>query len=412
MKIYYWLRDRVYHRVIGCIAALFFWFPSRQLVVIGVTGTKGKSTVVELIAHILGYAGKRVVVSSSVRNESSGMTMPGRFFMQRLLRSGVRDGCTHAVIEVTSQGVTQSRHRFISWDVAVCTNLAPEHIEAHGGFEQYRETKVSFFKYVAMSGLRTTYGCAKAQLFIINKDDAHAQYFIDAAHLLKSDFNRIILYGMSDLISVLPGEFNRYNIGAAEATAEALGISRDIVEQAIADFPGVRGRMEFVQKEPFAVVVDYAVTPDSLEAVYETLKKLTIKNQKAKLLCVFGCTGGGRDHGKRAVMGEIATRYCDVIILTDDDSYDENPAQIIQDIQSGIFNSSFPMSHVYTIIDRRAAIQKALSFAHAGDIVAITGKGGDRWLRQARGKKISWSDQDVVRDILQEMRSFNIKIHH
>lgn len=400
MALYYFLRDKAYHVVLAFIAALLYWFPSRQLTVIGVTGTKGKSTVVELIAHILEKAGKKVIVSSSVRNESSGMTMPGRFFMQRLLRRGVRDGCTYAVIEVTSQGVTQSRHRFIVWDVAVLTNLAPEHIEAHGGFEQYREAKVSFFRYAAKN--------PRAQ-FIINKDDANAQYFIDAVHLLKLDFNQIVLYGMSDLASLLPGEFNRYNIGAAEATAEALGISRDLIQQAVANFPGVRGRMEFVQKEPFAVVVDYAVTPDSLKAVYTTLRGLPHMNHDSKLICVFGCTGGGRDRWKRRVMGEIAARYCDVIILTDDDSYDENQAQIIQEIQYGIFNSPFPMSHVHTIIDRRVAIQKALSLAHAGDMVAITGKGGDRWLRQAKGKKISWSDQDAVRDILQEMYRSKIK---
>lgn len=396
MSIYYWLRDRVYHQAMAFVAALVYWFPSRQLTVIGVTGTKGKSTVVELVAHILEYAGKKVAVSSSVRNESSGMTMPGRFFMQRLLRRGVRDGCTHAVIEVTSQGVTQSRHRFIAWDAAVFTNLAPEHIEAHGGFEQYRAAKVSFFRYAAKN--------PRAQ-FIINNNDANAQYFIDAAHVSKSDFNRIILYDMSDLPSSLLGEFNQYNVGAAVAVAEAMGISRDIIQQAIADFPGVRGRMEFIQKEPFAVVVDYAVTPDSLEAVYKTLKNVKRKAQSAKLLCVFGCTGGGRDHWKRPVMGEIAARYCAIIILTDDDSYDENPAQIAHDIQSGIFNASFPISHVYTIIDRRAAIQKALSLAERGDIVAITGKGGDRWLRQAGGRKISWSDQDIVRDILRGMQN-------
>lgn len=397
MSLYYFLRDEIYHRVIAFIAAFIYWFPSRQLTVIGVTGTKGKSTVVELIAYILERAGKKVVVSSSVRNALSGMTMPGRFFMQRLLRSGVRDGCTHAVIEVTSQGVLQSRHRFISWDHAVFTNLAPEHVEAHSGFEKYREAKVSFFRYVGqrMSLCGTS---AVPQLFIINKDDANAPYFIDAINLLKSDFNRLILYGKSDLKSSLLGEFNRYNIGAATATAKALGISRDIIQQAIADFPGVHGRMEFIQKEPFAVVVDYAVTPDSLEAVYKTLKN-------SKLLCVFGCTGGGRDRWKRPVMGEIAARYCDEIILTDDDSYDENPAQILKDIKSGILNSQFPISNIYEIIDRRVAIQKALSLAHIGDTVAITGKGGDRWLRQAGGKKIPWSDSQVVRDILRGMQS-------
>ena len=379
---------------------------------IGITGTKGKSTVVELIAYILEKAGKKAVVSSSVRNELSGMTMPGRFFMQNLLRRGVRDHAEYAVIEVTSQGVIQSRHRFISWNVAAFTNLAPEHVEAHGGFEKYRDAKVSFFRYVAKN---------PQARFIINKDDANAQYFIDAVNLLQSDFNRIVLYGISDLPCLLLGEFNQYNVGAAVAATEAVGISHDVIRRAVADFPGVHGRMEFIQKEPFAVLVDYAVTPDSLEAVYQTLKNLSFMNHDSRLITVFGCTGGGRDTGKRSVMGGIAARYCDEIILTDDDSYDERPEDIIADIRRGCDTIQDPSLcqltdtggqagfRIQEYVDRKEAIRKALSLAQPGDMVVITGKGGDRWLRKAQGKKIPWSDSQAVRDILQEMQNAKFK---
>lgn len=389
-QVYFFLKDRVYHRVVSWVGALLYRFPSRGLFVIGVTGTKGKSITVELIAFILEQAGKKVMVSSSVRNDASGMTMPGHFFIQRLLRRGVSAGYTHAVIEVTSQGIAQSRHRFIKWDIAVCTNLAPEHIEAHGGFEQYREAKVSFFRYAAKN--------PRAQ-FIINKDDANAQYFIDAARGHKT-----ILFKKSDLESSLIGDFNHYNVGAAVAVAEAAGISHDIIRQAVRDFPGVRGRMEFIQKEPFAVVVDYAVTPDSLEAVYQTLRDSRFMNHDSRLICVFGCTGGGRDAWKRPVMGKIAEQQCDTIIVTDDDSYDENPLSIIENIESGFLQRAHSAGQIgknyWKIIDRKKAIQKALSLARPRDIVVITGKGGDRWLRMAGGKKIPWSDQEVVRDIL------------
>ncbi len=383
---------RLYHLLLAFVAALVYGFPSRHLTVIGVTGTKGKSTVVELIAFILEHAGKKTVVSSSIRNDASGMTMPGRFFLERLLRRGVRKGCEYAVIEVTSQGIVQSRHRFIEWSVAVFTNLAPEHIEAHGSFEKYRAAKIAFFNYAARN--------PKAR-FVINKDDANADYFIAAAAGHSS-----ILFGKSDMPSMLFGEFNAYNVGAAVATVELLGIAPDVIRSAVAQFPGVRGRMEFVQKEPFAVVVDYAVTPDSLEAVYKTLKTLSPKLYplNPRLICVFGCTGGGRDAWKRPVMGKIAAEQCDEIILTDDDSYDEKPTDIIDDIARGIALSPKPLLLTpLKIIDRREAITKAISLARPGDTVAITGKGGDRWLRVAGGKKIPWSDQEVVSDILKEL---------
>lgn len=418
-QVYFFLKDRVYHRVISWVGALLYWFPSRQLLVIGVTGTKGKSTTVELIAYILERAGKKVAVSSSVRNDASGMTMPGHFFIQRLLRRGVSAGCTHAVIEVTSQGVAQSRHRFIKWDIAVFTNLTREHIEAHGSFEKYREAKLDFFKYV---GHRISLcGISDAPpLFIINKNDDNAQYFIDATNLLKFHFNRIVLYAKSELSSNLIGEFNCYNVGAAVAVAEAAGIPPNSIQQAVRDFPGVRGRMEFIQREPFQVVVDYAVTPDSLEAVYQILRDLRFPsspriaglqragmNHDSKLICVFGCTGGGRDVWKRPVMGRIAAHYCDEIILTDDDSYDENPLSIIEEIESGFLQRAHSVWQIgknyWKIIDRGEAIRKALLLARPGDIVIITGKGGDKWLRVAGGKKIPWSDQGVVRDILQEI---------
>lgn len=372
----------LYHFLVSFAAACIYRFPSRRLTVIGVTGTKGKSTVVELIAFILEYAGKKTVVSSSVRNDESGMTMPGRFFLQRLLRKGVRQGCGYAVIEVTSQGVMQSRHRFIQWSVAVFTNLAPEHIEAHGSFEKYREAKSAFFQYAARNH--------KAR-FAINNDDANADYFIKAAAGHQS-----ILFGRSDMPSRLIGEFNKYNIGAAAAAAELLDISPAVIRSAVAHFSGIRGRMEYIQREPFSVVVDYAVTPDSLEAVYKT-----IKNTSPRLVCVFGCTGGGRDAWKRPVMGKIAAEYCDEIILTDDDSYDENPADIIEEIARGIALPPKPLPLIpFKIIDRREAIKKAISLARAGDAVVITGKGGDRWLRIAGGKKISWSDQETARELL------------
>ena len=389
-KIYVFLRDTFYHRIMAFIAAALYGFPSRRLTVIGVTGTKGKSTTVELIAHILESAGKKVAVSSSVRNTVSGMTMPGCFKLQRLLRDAVSRGCEYAVMEVTSQGVVQNRHRFIRWAVAVFTNLAPEHVEAHGSFENYRAAKVSFFEYAAKN--------PKA-VFVINKDDENTPYFVRAAQHHKK-----IVFGREQAPATLYGAFNEYNAGAALAVASALGIFEDVAKRAVGDFKGVYGRMEFLQRNPFTVVVDYAVTPDSLRAAYNAFAG-------SRIIAVFGCTGGGRDTWKRRVMGGIAGEACALVVLTDDDSYDEDTESIMAEIEAGLVSSKEGVrslakggwkigENYWKITDRRKAIEKALSMAQPEDVVLVTGKGGDTWLRMKRGVKVPWSDQEVIRDIL------------
>ncbi len=382
-RTYVFLRDGIYHPLMAFVAACLYGFPSRRLAVIGITGTKGKSTTVELVAHILESAGKKAVVSSSVRNAVSGMTMPGCFKLQRLLRDGVSRGCGYAVIEVTSQGVVQSRHRFIKWAVAVFANLAPEHVEAHGGFEKYRAAKVAFFEYAAKN---------PDAAFVINKDDESAPYFVKAARGYKK-----ILFGREEAPATLHGAFNGYNAGAALAVASALGIFEDVAKRAVADFKGVYGRMEFLQRDPFTVVVDYAVTPDSLRAAYAAFFG-------SRIISVFGCTGGGRDTWKRRVMGGIAGEACEAVVLTDDDSYDEDTESIMAEIEAGLVSAKDGAwkagENYWKIANRKEAITKALSLARAGDVVLVTGKGGDRWLRMKRGTKIPWSDQDAIRDIL------------
>lgn len=392
----------------------------------GVTGTKGKSTVLELINAILEAAGKKTALLSSIRikigNQSQknylGNTMPGRAFIQSFLRQAVNGGCEYALIEVTSQGISQHRHRFIKWDAALFTNLAPEHIEAHKGFENYRKAKGDFFKYVRNikdSRFKIAYSAeavsaAKAgqdsRLFFINQDDPNAQYFIEAAK-----GGKIILYSKNILNSKfyilnpnLIGDFNQENIAAAVAFAESQGIGEETIKKAIEDFPGVPGRMEIIQTDPFTIIIDYAHTPDSLEKVYQTLRHQPVSSSTNKLICVLGSAGGGRDKWKRPKMGEIAGKYCDEIILTNEDPYDENPSQILSEIKSGIFNSQFSISNVFEILDRKEAIRKAVSSAKKGDVVIITGKGCEPWLHLEEGRKIPWDERKIVEETIKERR--------
>ena len=391
-----------YHYVLAWLAGIFYKNPSSGIFVIGVTGTKGKSTVTELINAILEAAGKKTAISSSVRFKYNlvnspnltGMTMPGRFAVQRFLHGAVKNGCNYAIIEVTSQGVLQYRHRFVDFNAAFINNLEPEHIEAHGSFENYRNSKVKFFFDVA------NYSKKKNKLFFINSDTRDGQYFVD---VVKGKGN-IVFYNKKDVTKMkvktkLLGDFNLENIAAAVAFARSQNIDWDTIRNAVESFDGVPGRLEFVQKIPFSVIIDYAHTPDSLEKVYQAVRQsMPKKNGPKKLICVLGSAGGGRDMWKRPVMGEIAAKYCDHIILTNEDPFNEDPVEIISEIEAGIMNDN--KKKVKKIIDRKEAIRTAVKMAKKGDTVIITGKGSEPHMRVAGGKKIPWNEKEIALRIL------------
>ncbi len=376
-------------------------FPSRKIFVVGVTGTKGKTTTTELIAAIFEAAGRKTAVLNSYRMKMngdadlnrSGMSMPGRGAIQRFLRQAARGGCELAVLEVTSQGVLQHRHRFIRFGAAVFINIHPEHIEAHGSFEKYREAKLDFFRRAG-----------KGSVFVVNGDDGNSFLFQKAA-----GGGRAVLFSKNDLrgfalSDFLQSDFNRENAAAAAAFARSRGIEEEIIRKTLADFSGVPGRLEYVQKEPFSVVVDYAHTPDSLAAVYKTLRERHLSGGGG-LICVLGAAGGGRDKWKRPEMGKIAAENCDEIILTDEDPYDEDSGRILAEIKSGIQNASFPIQNAREIINREEAIEKAVGLAKAGDVVVITGKGSEPWMHLEKKRKIPWSDREAVLKALESKKN-------
>ena len=404
------LLKRLYHYCLAWLGSVIYGRPSQKLFVIGVTGTKGKSTTVELINAILEAAGKKTALISSLRfkagdqtvKNTSSMTMPGRFFIQRWLAKAVKAGCQYAILEVTSQGILQHRHRFIDFDLVAVTNLQPEHLEAHGSFEKYREAKVDLFRYVARRSHKPR------RLFVINDEDASKEYFVGAVggageiiYFRRDEFiEKDLNHGQVSIGNWLASQFNLENAAAAAAVAKALGIGWTTIQKALRAFKGVPGRMEVVQENPFRAVIDYAHTPDSLQKIYQALTKT--KAKEGRLICVLGSAGGGRDKWKRAAMGKIAAQYCKKIILTNEDPYDESPRQIMDDLKAGIASGNFPGLDAQIILDRREAIQGAVGAAEKGDTVIVTGKGSESWLHLSGGRKIPWDDRMVVEEALRQ----------
>ncbi|TSC68701.1 MAG: hypothetical protein G01um101456_529 [Parcubacteria group bacterium Gr01-1014_56] len=397
----------LYHYLLATLGALVYWFPSKKLFMIAVTGTKGKSSVVELVRSILMEAGYTVATASTIRftigNESERnlfkMTMPGRFFLQQFLRKAVKAGCTHAVIEMTSEGAKQFRHKGVELDALVFTNLSPEHIESHGGLENYVAAKLSLAKHLEQSPKRPRY-------IIANADDEYGKQFLDTAVEHKvpfslkdaepystDDLGVRFVFKKGELFSVpLPGLFNLKNILAALALGEALNIPLNVMKHALERHAPIAGRAERINlNQPFLVVVDYAHTADSLRALYETYKERPI-------VALFGSTGGGRDRGKRPAMGKVADEYASAIVLTNEDPYDEDPQKIIDEVASGIKTRSPKV-----VMDRRAAIKEALSLAKPGWAVLITGKGTDPYIMGPGGTKQEWSDKKVAEEELKKL---------
>ncbi|MEY2641168.1 MAG: hypothetical protein RL150_561 [Candidatus Parcubacteria bacterium] len=388
----------LYHWLLALAGAVRYGFPSRHIKIVGITGTKGKTTTSELVAAVLRAAGHKVALANGIHfvigdteeRNTYKMSMPGRFFVQRFIKRAVDAKCDWLVLEMTSEGAKQFRHKWIFLDAFIFTNIAPEHIESHGSYEKYQEAKLA----LAASLKKNT----KETYLIANRDDeltprflaigaAHNHTFsLDDVRPFKADHGIELRVGGSTVYSKLHGEFNVKNILAALTFGNALGISTAALKEGIESVERVPGRTEQVIATPFEVYVDYAHTPDSLRALYSSFP-----NQKK--ICVLGNTGGGRDTWKRPDMAEIADEYCDHIILTDEDPYDEDPDAIIAQMRVAIADTPCDV-----IMDRRSAINTALRHAQKGDVVLVTGKGTDPFIMRANGTREPWSDADVVRE--------------
>lgn len=406
----------VYHFALAYLGAFLYGFPSQKMLVIAVTGTKGKSSTAEMIVAILEEAGYKTAALNSVRIKigdksepnTMRMSMPGRMYIQRFLARALKVGCTAVVLEMTSEGARQYRHRGINLNALVFTNLAPEHIESHGSYEAYADAKFSLGTALVRSPKRP-------RIMIANAADAQGIRYLQLPVEIPIGFalenfkpyesNDRSGYFTLDNVRIalqLPGDFSLQNGLAAALVTRTLGVSAETIAIGLGKLATIPGRAERIEAgQDYTVIVDYAHTPDSLEALYKAytipstslgVSPSTELRASRKLICVLGSTGGGRDTWKRPVMGKMADTYCDHVILTNEDPYDEKPESIVSALSGGMKRKP------EVIMDRRRAIAKALSLAKSGDAVLITGKGTDPNIAGPNGTKEPWSDAVVARE--------------
>lgn len=404
----------IYHYSLAFFGALIYRFPSRHITIIAVTGTKGKSSTAEILNAIFEAAGHKTAILGTIRFKigevsrpnTLKMTMPGRFFVQRFLREAVDKNCDIAIMEISSEAARQFRHKFVDLDALVFTNLSPEHIESHGSFENYRRAKLSI-------ALALSKKLKNRSVIVANADDAAGDLF------LKCGATETYPYSLSDgtpytiddagihftfkgikIDSPLRGLFNLYNILGAAICANAFNVSEAAIKEGIEGLSLIKGRVEFVRFEPghplhekqdFDVVVDYAHTAGSLAELYKAF-------EDRRKIAVLGNAGGGRDKWKRPAMAQVADEFCDEIILTNEDPYDEDPDKIIEDMLPGFTRHSPAI-----LMDRREAIHEAIMRAKGGDAVLITGKGTDPYIMSAHNTRIPWSDYEVAKEELEKI---------
>jgi len=419
------------HLAAAQIASAFYQQPSRQLLTVGVTGTKGKTSTSHLIASVLGAQGARVGsmttlgsrADKKILEHESRLTTPTSLTIQHNLWQMVRANCQYAVIECSSHALSSRLKRVdaVDFDAGVITNITHEHLDFHGSIEQYRQDKARLFSLVAEGANQKQLGTGQItspKLAVINQDDPQTQilrrgldnslcqmtYGLHKSAMIYASHIELGIDGLKFRVHTpsgkqrirlrLIGDFYLYNCLAALAIGVGFGIDLAAMAEALASLQNIKGRMEKIEHgQPFAVWIDYAHNPDSFNQVMKFAKRYT----KGRLIVVFG-SAGERDTEKRALQGQIAANWCNEIYLTDEDPRQEDSMAIIKDIAKGITG----LQHVHIIPDRRAAIQSALIEARAGDTVLLLGKGHEHSILYSN-KIMAWDEFSITHEILTQL---------
>lgn len=392
-------------RLYGKLCSKWFGHPERRMKLIGVTGTNGKTTITNVIKHILTENGYKVGLVGTIQNEigdeivHTGNTTPFAYELMELFDKMVNAGCQYVVMEVSSFGLVQSRIGASFFDVAVFTNLTQDHLDYHKDMEDYYQAKKMLFDV-----------CESA---IINIDDDYGKRLFDEVSCGKCSFSingkanfsagGIEIKSTGTAFSFcdgeksypvkmkMPGMFNVSNVTAAIGACLKAGLNIENIIPAVENYNGVKGRCEVISTgRDFTVICDYAHTPDAVENILRSVKEYT----EGRLICLFGC-GGNRDAAKRPKMAAAAAKYADMLVVTSDNPRNEEPEAIIKDILKGLEGNSVSYD---VVTDRRNAIYHALKIAEKGDIIVLAGKGHEDYQILADNEHIHFDEREVVAD--------------
>lgn len=400
------------HEALGFLAANFYDNPSKQLKLVGVTGTNGKTTTVTLLYHLFKKLGYKVGLISTVVNlideveVKATHTTPDALSTNSLLTEMLEAGCEYCFMEVSSHAVVQHRVTGLDFAGGVFTNISHDHLDYHKTFDEYIAAKRGFFTQLS-----------KESFAISNKDDKRAEVMLQESRaqkyyyavkasadfkcrIMESNFTGLLLkIDDQEVWCPILGKFNAYNLTAVYATAILLGQEKLEVLTALSSLKPVEGRFEYTRVNEISGIVDYAHTPDALENVLKTIKEIRTGNEQ--VITVVGC-GGDRDKTKRPLMASIAAQFSDRVILTSDNPRTEDPNTIIEEMRVGVDPTS--KRKVNAITDRREAIRMACVMANAGDIVLVAGKGHENY-QEINGVRNHFDDMEILQETLNELNA-------
>ncbi len=399
------------HQAMAIMASNFYGNPSRNLKLVAITGTNGKTTISSLLYQLFMKAGYKVGLISTIRimvdnkEYSTSHTTPDALTINRHLALMNEAGVEFCFMEVSSHGIAQKRTDGLAFEGAVFTNLSHDHLDYHKTFTEYRDTKKKLFddltkKAFALSNIDDKNGLVMLQNTRARKYTYGLKTYADyKAQVMESQFSgQLLKIADNEVWTKLIGQFNAYNILAIYATADLLGLEKLEILRIISDLKTVDGRFQhFISKNNITAIVDYAHTPDALKNVLNTINTLRTENEN--VITVVGC-GGDRDKSKRPVMGHIASAYSSRAIFTSDNPRSESPITIIEEMEAGVEPQHF--KRVLSIENRKQAIRTACQLAVANDIILVAGKGHEAY-QESQGQRVAFDDFMIVKEILAEL---------
>ena len=405
---------KIIHFLFPILGMCIYNFPAKKIITIGITGTKGKTSTINFIHNVLNQKFKTGLISTAnikIGNQeienTTHMSMPGKFFLQKLIKKMKSQKCEVVIVEITSEGIKQFRHLGLFLDIAVWTNLSPEHLHSHdNSFEKYRKTKMKIFKKNFFN---------KLKFVLLNQDDENFKYFSEYSDVEKKYFSLKEVENIAEKkdgvdfifekenyhINLL-GKFNIYNVLPAIKIAEYFHLEKDLIKKGLAELKNISGRMEEIKMgQNFKVIIDYAHEKLSMTNLLETAKNLKVREEN-KIIIVLGGDGGGRDEQRLFDMGEVVGKKSDVVIVSNSDPYFDDEMMLAKKIaDEAKKNGKVYDTDLFIILDREEAIKKAIQISKEGDIILLTTRGSLNFM-SIKGKKIKSNDKEIVERILKE----------